>query len=239
MAAASWPRLNPGQIHLWRACLDIDDQQRRRFALFLSDRERDRASRLRSENHRNQYIAGRGIARELISRYIGQNPSLIEFKLGPHGKPSLAKPAKGKDICFNYTDSGNIALYAFAQDCELGIDIESLAREIHYERIAARKFTDRESAALLELPEPQGRHAFLACWTRKEAYGKAKGFGICYPLNSIDLCVDYRAPTMTIRDDAACNGNRYWTLQQFYPNEEFVAAIVYAGGPRQLLYFNY
>jgi 4'-phosphopantetheinyl transferase len=102
-----------------------------------------------------------------------------------------------------------------------------------------RKFTERESEALRVLPDQKGRQAFLACWTRKEAYGKAKGFGICYPLDSVDLCIDCTNSSMTIADDTLPNGDEYWTLQQFYPNENFVAAIVYAGDTRELRYFDY
>ena len=34
----------------------------------------------------------------------------------------------------------------------------------------------------------------LACWTRKEAYGKLLGAGIRYHLNQAELCVDLGAP---------------------------------------------
>ncbi len=234
-----WPRLEPGEIHLWRAGLDVDERRRRQLAGVLSARERERAARLRSERHRNRYVAGRGIVRTLLSHYVRRQPSTICFELGPYGKPSVLNRVEGKQLCFNYTDSEDMALYAFAHDCELGIDLESLARKIHYQRIAMRKFSERESKALLELPDHKGKQAFLACWTRKEAFGKAKGFGICYPLDSIDLCTDCTSSSMTIADDTLLNGDEFWTLQQFYPNDAFVATIVYAGGTRELRFFDY
>jgi 4'-phosphopantetheinyl transferase len=239
LAVEPWPRLESGEIHLWWACLDVDEQRRRQLALTLSVRERERAARLRFDRHRNRYITGRGIVRKLLSHYLRRPPSTIRFEIGPYGKPSVLNPVEGKQLCFNYADSKDMALYAFAHDCELGIDLESLARNIHYERIAMRKFTERESEALLELPDHKGRQAFLACWTRKEAYGKAKGFGICYPLDSVNLCTDCTTSSMTIADNSLLNGDEYWTLQQFYPNDHFVATIVYAGGARELRFFDY
>ncbi len=238
-AVRPWPRLEAGEIHLWRAGLDVDEKSRQRFAASLSARERERATRLRMARHRHRYIAGRGTARELLSHYLDRPPSTIRFELGPYGKPAVPNRVAGKQLCFNYTDSQDMALYAFAYDCELGVDLEGLARKIEYERIALRKFSDRESKALLEFSDSQGKQAFLACWTRKEAYGKAKGFGICYPLDSVDLCTDCTTPFMTITDGALPDGGEYWTLQQFYPNDNFVAAIVYAGDARRLRYFDY
>lgn len=234
-----WPRLESGEIHLWWACLDVNEQRRRQLALTLSERERERAARLRCDRHRNRYITGRGIVRELLSHYLRIPPSTIRFQLGPYGKPSVLHRVEGRQFCFNYTDSKDMALYAFAHDCELGVDLESLARKLHYERIAMRKFTERESEALLELPDRAGKQAFLACWTRKEAYGKAKGFGICYPLDSVDLCTDYATSSMTIADNTLRNGDDCWTLRQFYPNDHFVATVVYAGGARELRFFDY
>jgi 4'-phosphopantetheinyl transferase len=234
-----WPHLEAGEIHLWRACLDVDEHKQRKLASSLSARERERAARLRSDRHRNRYISGRGIVRELLSHYLGRPPSAIRIELGPYGKPAVTNRGQGEQLCFNYTDANDMALYAFAHDCELGIDLEGLAREIHYERIAVRKFTERESEALLELPNNQGKQAFLACWTRKEAYGKAKGVGICYPLDSVELCTDCTTPSMIIADNTLLDGDGYWTLRQFYPDDNFVATIVYAGGARELRYFGY
>ncbi len=239
LAVEPWPRLESGEIHLWWVCLDVDEHRRRELALSLSAREHERAARLRFDRHRNRYIAGRGIVRELLSHYLRRSPSTIRFELGPYGKPSVLNRVQGKQLCFNYSDSNDMALYAFAHDCELGVDLEGLARKIHYERIAMRKFTERESEALLELPDHKGRQAFLACWTRKEAFGKAKGFGICYPLDSVDLCTDCATYSMTIADNTLLNGDEYWTLRQFYPNDNFVATIVYAGGARELRYFDF
>ncbi len=239
LAAEPWPHLESGEIHLWWACLDVGEQRRRQLALSLSARERERAARLRFDRHRNRYIAGRGIVRELLSHYLCKSPSAIRFELGPYGKPSVLDRVQGKQLCFNYSDSNDMALYAFSHDCELGVDLESLARKIHYQRIAIRKFSERESEALLELADHNGKQAFLACWTRKEAYGKAKGFGICYPLDSVDLCTDCTTSAMTIADNTLLNGDQYWTLRQFYPNDDFVATIVYAGGARALRYFDF
>ncbi len=239
LAANPRPPLKSAEIHLWWACLQVDARKRRELESTLSARERDRAARLRIDRQRERYIAGRGIARELLSHYIGGSPATIRFAIGPYGKPSLPNRVDGKQICFNYTDSQGMALYAFARDCELGIDLEGLARKIQYQRIATRKFTRREAETLLSISDPQGKQAFLACWTRKEAYGKAKGFGICYPLDSVELCSDQHSSAMIIADDALGEHGGYWTLQQLHPSSDFVAAIVYAGAKRELRYFSF
>ncbi len=237
-AAEQRPALRADRIHVWWACLDVDERRRGELAAHLSDRERQRAERFRLERHRHRYIAGRGLVRELLGRYLRQPPSAVQFRFGSHGKPFLDGSWAADGLQFNYTDSGDRALYAFARGCEIGVDLEHLHREVKYELIAQRRFTRRESEAIAGQPGEDGRRAFLACWTRKEAYGKAIGLGICYPLDSVELCVDdVDETTITARGPDA-GPDLVWTLRQFNPTDDFVAAIVYAGRRRRLHYFS-
>lgn len=220
------PALPSGEVHLWwqdlrSASLDLG-------ALYelLNERERQRVERFRVEGVGREFTAARGILKRLLSAYLDRAPGDLAFRYGPLGKPSL--PAVGGDeLCFNYTDSEGFALYAFAWNRELGVDLEMLSRRVRCRRIIERRFAPRESEALLTMPEEAQRRSFLACWTRKEGYGKALGLGIRFPFDCREMCVDCGSSPLSLEDHV--NGDA-WDIHQLYPAEDFVAALVHPGG---------
>lgn len=201
----------------------------------MSVDEQKRADRYRFAEHATAYIIGRSTLRYLLHGYTGRSPDSIRFEYGPVGKPGLAGGIEGKRLSFNYSDAAGHAIYAFAWNEELGVDLEDLNREVRFERIVLRKFTEAEADANLALPEAERRSAFLACWTRKEGYGKAQGWGIHYPLDSVELCVDCVTDHLYLRDGENQGGG--WIIRQIYPNDHFVGSLVYPeemgarGGP--------
>lgn len=231
-SAAGDPRLGRQEMHVWWVRLDVSEARVDELSGYLSRGEHKRAGRLRSARHRRRYIVGRGLLRELISRYIDGNPATHCFQFGPLGKPSLPAGTGSLELCFNYTDSADRGLFAFAWARELGVDLECLDRDVLFERISARKFTSVEHRALMALSDNLRRAAFLACWTRKEGFGKAKGVGIRYPLNSVSLCEDCIDPHLEIADA----GTR-WNLKQIYPASNFVGSLVYHGTGLSMHYF--
>lgn len=221
------PALAPDEIHLWwqdlhDPCLDIEYLHG-----LLSERERQRVARLRVARVAREFTAARAILKRLLGAYLGCAPHSLAFRYGPLGKPALVALPGGRELCFNYTDAGGFALYAFAWNRELGVDLERRSRELDCRRIIERRFAPGEAAALLALPEPARRRAFLACWTRKEAYGKALGVGIRYPFDSREMWPDDGATPLILEDhiDGAA-----WTLHQLYPDTDFVAALVHPAG---------
>ena len=229
----SWPHLAAGEIHVWWADLDVASPRREQLSGYLSAPERQRAGRLRRAHHHRRYVAGRGLLRELIGGYLDADPAGHRFKLGPLGKPSLSAPGAA-ELCFNFSDSVNRGLFAFAWERELGVDLECLDREVNHERISARKFTVGEHRALMALPAGSRRDAFLACWTRKEGYGKAKGVGIRYPLNSVSLCEDCVDPHLEL---AGSPPDGAWRLTQIYPTSRYVGSVVYPRAEVTLRFF--
>lgn len=234
------PELSAGELHLWWMPLSAAAGVTDRLSSLLSKSELARAARFRFDRHRVAYILGRGSLRRFLAGYTGVPAGELAFRVGPHGKPALAHGVDGRRLCFNYSDAGGYALYGFTWDAEIGVDLENLDREISYEEIARRKFSRAESEAIFSLPDKMRKTAFLACWTRKEGYGKAEGLGIHYSLESVELCVDCEADRVTLVTGDGEPKN--WTLRQIYPNRKFVGCIVYptsldAGGELVFRYF--
>ena len=161
-----------GEIHVWTLRIPAAEAVAA-FEQLLSSDERERAARFRFDHLRRSFVITRGALRCLLARYVGQDPAAIHFVYGPKGKPALGGP-----IEFNTTHSGDMAAFAFADGCPVGIDLEQIRAVPRMEDIAARFFEPEEHAAIMALPPAQREAAFFRCWTRKEACVKATGEGL-------------------------------------------------------------
>jgi 4'-phosphopantetheinyl transferase len=168
----------------------------------LTDAEARRARRFRFDIHRNRWVAARALLKRLIARYAGCESAHVRLGFGEIGKPFLKAP-DGMDLRFNYTDSAGCLIYAFALGIEVGIDLEKLPRPTNHAGLAARKLSNTEQAVFGRLPEEYRELAFLASWTRKEAYGKALGVGIRYPMNEVTMVTDYGNARFDFEPDGA------------------------------------
>lgn len=75
---------------------------------------------------------------------------------------------------FSISHSHHWVSVAFAQEVELGIDIEQLNAHHHVNEISERFFTTDEHSRVLNL----GTGEFFRIWTQKESWAKATGKGL-------------------------------------------------------------
>ena len=153
----------------------------------LAADERTKAERYYFERDRLRFIIAHGVLRAILSLYLNESPKRLSFCEGSHGKPALALDSGGDSIRFNMSHSHRMALYAVTRSREVGIDLEFVRCDLEAEQIAERVFSPREIAELRALPAALRRNAFFLCWTRKEAYIKAKGEGLSLPLDQFDV----------------------------------------------------
>jgi len=159
------------EVHVWRASLEQPGAVIEQLHGVLAADEIARAARFRFDRDRNRYIVGRGLLRTLLGGYLRRPPSMLRFEYGVFEKPRLA----GEGPQFNLSHSGSLALLAFANDVEIGVDVEHSDVDFARERIAERFFSPAEVRVLRSLPEPLQPHAFLTCWTRKERSSRHAG----------------------------------------------------------------
>ncbi len=183
------PELEPGQIHLWVVMPEAMRMmfEEPRYRRMLSERERYRASRIADPVKQRLYVAGRAGSRVLLECYTGAGHTGLEFVSGPRGKPELRRSACYGGLKFNYTVSADHALYGFARNRNLGVDMEIFPRSVAADRFSRRILTAREIRSWGGIPADQANNAMLCCWTRKEAYGKLLGVGIRYAMNRVTL----------------------------------------------------
>jgi 4'-phosphopantetheinyl transferase len=192
----------------------------------LNPEEMARADRFYMEVHRNRFIAARALLRDLLAGYLSQPPDAIRFAYNEWGKPALAAGLAASDLRFNLSHSEDLAMYAFALECEVGVDIEQIRADVASESIAENFFSASEVQALRALPLAHQAQAFFNCWTRKEAYIKARGRGLSIDLNSFDVSLKPGEEANILRGDESGG----WSLRAFEPAPGWVAALAMQGG---------
>lgn len=217
------------EVHLWRAPLRPPPRELEALARTLSAEERAQAGRFRFPEHRERFIAGRGIQRAILGRYLGAEPAALVFRSGVRGKPQLDGPPAGSDIRFNVTNAGDRALYAVALGREVGIDLEPL-RPVPDARSLARSFFSAvEGEALARVPDALLHAAFLNGWTRKEALIKAVGDGLSMPLDAFDVTLVPGEPARLLASRTPGLQPSRWTLHTLDAGPGWVAALVVEG----------
>ncbi len=93
--------LLPDEIHVWRIDLDQAKPQLQNLAATLSSDETARAERFYFQEHRQRFIAGRGILRCILGRYLGIQPLQVEFNYRQRGKPVLADRFADSGLALN------------------------------------------------------------------------------------------------------------------------------------------
>ena len=218
------PRLDEGQVHLWRFGLEPSMSVETRLEATLNDEERHRADRFRGQGLRKKFIAGRGMLRSLLGAYVGRSPVDLGFSYGIHGKPELADGSLG--ISFNLAHSGEIALCAIAQGGPVGVDVETQRPLENAEKIVRRFFSLQEQAAFDALPQAEKFAAFYLGWTRKEAFLKATGTGLATRLDSFDVNLTPGEPARILRIDESLNGPGDWKIHDVDPGAGYAGALV-------------
>jgi len=201
----------------------------------LTPAELARAGRIADPARGALELRARAHLRRLLCAYSGLDNAALRFGRGPRGKPKLDNELPAGKLRFNYSVSGARALYAFAWNRELGVDLEAWPRAFNADGLARRVLSGAERAAWLALPEGGRAAAMLACWTRKEAYGKALGVGIRYQLNRAQVFTDLHRPAWECEVAGLFPGTSPATAAralygvQFAPPFAGVAAVVYDG----------
>ena len=221
--------LSEREVHVWRASFHQLDALYESFEEVISVDEQAKARRYRFDEHRREYITARGFLRFLLGAYAGQNPQELKFLYNPFGKPSLYNINGSHRITFNLSHAHGFVIYGFSINREIGVDIERIRPEAAHDGVAERFFSPNEIHVLRSLPihaQPQG---FFNCWTRKEAYIKARGEGLSIPLNQFDVSLIPGQPAELLESRIDPKDTTKWTLQALPMGTQYAAALAVEG----------
>jgi 4'-phosphopantetheinyl transferase len=220
--------LSNREVHVWSVSLDRWHRRLSRLSRMLSADEFSRANRFYFDEDRNRFIIRHGLLRKILSLYLGTDPGGIKFNYGPFGKPYLSQGLGRGDIQFSMSHSDGLALYAFTRDRRIGIDLEVIQEFPDIEHIAACFFSPKENALLRQLPPEVQQRRFFHWWTCKEAYLKATGKGMTYPLNLVGISLDPVKPSQLLNPESLSQDHQ-WSLKVLSPTPTSVAAMAVEG----------
>lgn len=156
------------RLDAYRALMSADEHAR--MARFVFDRDR------------RAFLLTRALVRTTLSRYAAVAPADWQFVANVHGRPEiLDRPAGVPDLRFNISHTDGLIACAVTIGREVGVDVEYIGRQVLHD-IAGRHFAPAEVTDLKRLPAEEQRRVFFDYWTLKEAYIKARGFGLALPL---------------------------------------------------------
>ncbi|MFN7945824.1 MAG: 4'-phosphopantetheinyl transferase superfamily protein [Blastocatellia bacterium] len=226
--------LAPDEVHVWRAPLELPAEQLEKLWLTLAPDEQQRAGRFHFERDRHHFIAAHGMLRVLLGRYLRLSPQELNFITGPWGKPALRPDCRPLPLHFNLSHSHQLALYAFTLHRETGVDVEFIKPDFASLEIARSFFSPREVAQLGSLPVAEQTQAFFNCWTRKEAYIKARGEGLSLPLDQFDVSLLPGEPARLLRMLSDERETMRWRMEALQPGPGYAGAVMVEGHDWQL-----
>jgi 4'-phosphopantetheinyl transferase len=222
------PGLGAEDVHVWWANLDVAPDLLERLRANLSDDELRRSERFVFERDRKRFIAGRGVLRTIIGRYLNRDPVFLQFVYNEYGKPGLVPESHGAKLTFNMSHSDDVGVFAIAVDRELGVDVERISEDRRILEVAAQYFSNGEIVSLRALSDALQLQGFFNCWTRKEAYVKARGLGLSISLESFVVSlVPGQRPALLRSNEPLAALN--WSFCSLSAAPGFVAVLVAAG----------
>ena len=197
-------------VHTWCVNLDVPAETVAALSATLSPDECDRGARLRFARDRERFVVTRGVLRRLLGRYLDMPPGDIRFAYNAFGKPEL-DPTLDSRLQFNVSHSADLALIAITTDAAVGVDLECIRPQPDGPEIARSVISTADVERLNSTPSDRYDEAFLSCWTKKEAYVKARGESVA-----------------DASGDSDESGR--WSLYQFNPAPGYVGAVVVERG---------
>ncbi len=229
--------LPSGEVHVWRMELDQPAERVEALGRSLSAEELARANRFQFDRDRQHFVVARGLLRFLLGRYTAREPEHVAITYGNYGKPELLASV-GRSLSFNVSHAGDQALMAFTPDQQIGVDIEAKRPLPDLETIAAQFFSPHEQAALRSLPLEDRVDAFYNIWTRKEAFIKATGYGLMFPLDQFDVSLGPNDPACLLTIRASHQLAAHWTLTSLVAASGYAAALAVDGKVQRVRCFS-
>ena len=183
----------------------------------LPEHEQRRATAMRLDSRRRNFVLGRTLLRAAVASGAGVRPEAVVVEIEPSGRPVLAPPLNSFSVSIAH--SGCYVVVGVANR-PIGVDVEQLRHSVRFPRVAVRVCSPDELRTLDGMSEAARERAFLTVWSRKEAYGKALGRGLAFPMREV---------TVGPHGSRILGGAGDWQVEDLDLDPSYAAAVVAQG----------
>jgi len=202
-----------GVARAWIVPLQAKAGMLRRMHAVLSPTERVRAARFVFERDRRVFVMSHAALRGILAAYCGVKPEGLRFRRGARG---------------NLSHCDGFCLVGVARGPAIGVDVERVRPMDDMPQLTRQCFSAAEQQEFDAVAPHDRERAFFNGWTRKEAFIKAVGDGLSYPLENFDVTLaPGRQPRLLAIGGSGPAAAR-WTLDAREPAPDVMAAVAIA-----------
>ncbi|MDQ3021351.1 MAG: 4'-phosphopantetheinyl transferase superfamily protein [Bacteroidota bacterium] len=224
-------KIPANEIHIFQSTLEKTSAEIKNSETILSNDELTKAYRYKFEADKNNYVVCRALLRSVLSEYLSIPAAHITFFYSEKGKPYI----NNSSIKFNLAHSNNYTVFAFVFEEEVGIDIEYQRELRDALTIAKRYFSKSEVEEFENINSEKIKNAFFYCWTRKEAFLKAVGEGLSYPLADFSVTLKPGNPKiMWIKKKP--DEIKKWSLHDIKVRENYISSLAIKSNDMKIIY---
>lgn len=220
-------------IVVWRIPLETHRPLLDTEWALLSADEHARAERFKFDEPRIRLVRCRSALRQILGRWLALDPRALRFEYGEHGKPRLMGPPAAP--AFNVSHSHHWGLIALTAAGEIGVDVERIEQRDSWSGIARRFYSPCEVKTLEALHPAKQLPGFFHIWTGKEAFIKAIGRGLSFPLSGFSVQGDPDQPAQLLAIENDLTAAQQWHMQAVSPAVDYAATVIWNGPARNVV----
>lgn len=215
------------QVDVWKAEISLQLEDIDWLYERLSNEERKRSDKYYFIQDRHRYILGHAMLRIILGYYLSVPPEQLAFGSNKFGKPYLSMSYfENEKVNFNISHAGDIVAIAITRMGEVGIDVERIREFNNSDQFVKRIFAKSEISDFQSLKRSDKNEAFFNCWTRKEAFIKALGTGLSFPLDRFSTTIKPCQKACLLQIDDPSIKVSDWSMIVFKPRHGYAGALV-------------
>ena len=217
-------KIKLNEIHLYHFSFNETDVLPD-YASILPLHEIQRGERFIRETDRKRFYTCYSFLRKILGDYLNIFPQDIQLEKNDYGKPFIKKSQNPNNIQFNLSHSKNNLFFGFCLNNNIGVDIEETDRSINVNDLAKQIFSESDLKSFMQLSDENKLIGFFNAWTCKEAFIKAIGMGMHFPLKNFSVSFTPNQATQLLDIQDERYHKKDWALKQFNITDTVIAAV--------------